>query len=57
MYSKFCSIPEDVTIFGDGEHRIDWITTYPKRIAFGDSLGGMDGHPANKGPTRIGNDV
>lgn len=54
---KYCSIAEDVTIFGGGEHRTDWVTTYPLRIAFGDPHANKDGHPANKGPTIIGNDV
>ena len=54
---KYCSIAEDVTIFGGGEHRTDWVTTYPLRIAFGSPLAHTDGHPATKGPTRIGNDV
>ncbi len=53
----FCSIADDVVIFGGGEHRSDWITTFPLRIAFGDALAGSDGHPASKGPTCIGNDV
>lgn len=53
----FCSIAEEVVIFGGGEHRSDWVTTFPLRIAFGDPLAGLDGHPANKGPTRVGNDV
>lgn len=53
----FCSIAEDVTIFGGGEHRTDWVTTYPLRIALGDPLAGEDGHPTTKGPTRIGSDV
>jgi len=53
----FCSLAEDVTIFGGGEHRSDWVTTYPLRIAFGDSLAGADGLPATKGSTRIGHDV
>lgn len=53
----FCSIAEDVVIFGGGEHRSEWVTTFPLRIAFGDPLAGKDGHPANKGATRIGNDV
>lgn len=29
----FCSIADDVVIFGGGEHRLDWVTTYPLRIA------------------------
>ncbi|OEZ01761.1 MULTISPECIES: CatB-related O-acetyltransferase [Stenotrophomonas] len=53
----FCSIADDVVIFGGGEHRSDWVTTFPLRIAFGDAMAGRDGHPASKGPTRIGNDV
>jgi acetyltransferase-like isoleucine patch superfamily enzyme len=53
----FCSIAEDVTIFGGGEHNTNWVTTYPLRIAFGDPLAEKDGHPSSKGPTRIGSDV
>lgn len=53
----FCSIADDVVIFGGGEHRSEWVTTFPLRIAFGDPLAGHDGHPASKGPTVIGNDV
>lgn len=54
---SFCSIADEVVIFGGGEHRTDWVTTFPLRIAFGDPLAGKDGHPASKGETRIGNDV
>lgn len=54
---SFCSIADDVVILGGGEHRTDWVTTYPLRIAFGSDMAGKDGHPASKGPTRIGNDV
>lgn len=54
---SFCSIAEDVAIFAGGEHRTDWITTFPLRIALGDTLAGNDGHPATKGITKIGNDV
>ena len=54
---KFCSIADSVTIFGGGEHRIDWVTTYPLRIALGHELSNVDGHPATKGETKIGNDV
>lgn len=53
----FCSIASDVVIFGGGEHRLDWVTTFPLRIALGDPKGGQDGHPATKGETKIGNDV
>jgi chloramphenicol O-acetyltransferase type B len=54
---SFCSIAEEVVIFGGGEHRIDWITTYPLRIALELPGALQDGHPATKGETRIGNDV
>ncbi|WP_338795564.1 CatB-related O-acetyltransferase [Stenotrophomonas maltophilia] len=53
----FCSIADDVVIFGGGEHRLDWVTTYPLRIALNSPGAGHDGHPHTKGPTRIGNDV
>ncbi len=53
----FCSIADDVTIFGGGEHRSDWVSTFPLRIAFGHALAERDGHPASRGPTRIGSDV
>jgi chloramphenicol O-acetyltransferase type B len=54
---KYCSIAEETAIMGGGEHRSDWVTTHPLRIAFADPLAYQDGHPATKGPTRIGNDV
>ncbi|WP_456953782.1 CatB-related O-acetyltransferase [Lysobacter sp. HA35] len=54
---SFCSIAEDVTIFGGGEHRVDWVTTFPMRIAFAHELAHVDGHPSTKGPTCIGHDV
>ncbi|WP_266157763.1 CatB-related O-acetyltransferase [Dyella silvatica] len=53
----FCSIADDVYIFGGGEHNANWVTTFPLRIALGSPLAGLDGHPKSKGPTRIGNDV
>jgi len=53
----FCSIAQNVTIFAGGEHNLDWVTTYPLRIAFGHSLAEKDGHPKTKGKTIIGNDV
>lgn len=56
---KFCSIATNVNIYLGGNHRTDWITTYP----FGhihqnvfNSFNGA-GHPATKGDVVIGNDV
>jgi chloramphenicol O-acetyltransferase type B len=54
---SFCSIAHEVAILGGGEHRTDWITTFPLRIAFDDPLAGKDGIPFSKGETKIGNDV
>jgi acetyltransferase-like isoleucine patch superfamily enzyme len=54
---SFVSIASDVEIFTGGEHRIDWVTTYPLRIVFGLPGAYTDGHPASKGDVVIGNDV
>lgn len=53
---KFCSIAANVTIMLGGEHRTDWVCTYPfnalmSRYSF------IKGHPATKGDIVIGNDV
>ena len=55
----FCSIADNVTVFLGGNHRTDWITTYPFGHIFVDELGGGDiqGHPVTKGDVIIGNDV
>jgi len=56
---KFCSIAAGVTIFLGGNHRTDWVTTYP----FNDledyfpESNNIIGHPATKGDVVIGNDV
>ncbi|HWB59826.1 MAG TPA: CatB-related O-acetyltransferase [Chthoniobacteraceae bacterium] len=52
----YCSIAVDVKIFLGGNHRIDWITTYPFTV-FRESAKGIKGHPATKGDVIIGNDV
>lgn len=54
---SFCSIADEVVIFGGGEHRPDWITTSPIRVMFNLPGAMDDGHPHTKGETRIGNDV
>jgi len=53
---KFCSIAEDVIIFLGGEHRVDWITTYPFSHLWPQGKG-FSGHPRSKGDVSIGNDV
>ena len=52
----FCSIAEGVQIFLGGEHRADWITTYPF-IDFWKAARNIKGHPKTKGNVVIGNDV
>jgi acetyltransferase-like isoleucine patch superfamily enzyme len=56
---KFCSIADNVTILLGGNHRMDWITTFPFSDlpkSFPDA-NQTKGHPASKGPIEIGNDV
>lgn len=55
----FCSISSSVMVFLGGNHRTDWITTFPFGHIFQSELGGADiiGHPATKGDVVIGNDV
>lgn len=59
VVGNFCSIAENVNIYLGGNHRTDWITTYP----FGHihqnifNIFNGQGHPATKGDVIIGNDV
>ena len=56
IIGRFCSISQNVTILLGGEHRTDWITTYPFNKVF-DEAKGFRGHPSTKGDVVIGNDV
>jgi acetyltransferase-like isoleucine patch superfamily enzyme len=56
---NFCSIATNVHIYLGGNHRTDWITTYPfghihKNVFC--KFNGI-GHPSTKGDVVIGNDV
>jgi len=53
---KFCSIADKVVIMLGGEHRVDWVTTYPFNILF-EEASQITGHPATKGDVIIDNDV
>lgn len=53
---KHCSIAKDVSILLGGEHRTDWVSTYPFNRFFGEAKG-IGGHPRSKGDVTIGNDV
>lgn len=48
-----------MTVFLGGNHRIDWITTFPFGHVFTKELGGegIVGHPTTKGDVVIGHDV
>jgi acetyltransferase-like isoleucine patch superfamily enzyme len=52
----FCSIAANVQIFLGGEHRVDWVTTYPFSLFWPDARH-IEGHPRIKGDVVIGNDV
>lgn len=56
---KFCSIAQDVTIFLGGNHRTDWISTYPFNVLNEQFPNAREitGHPSTKGDVVIGNDV
>jgi acetyltransferase-like isoleucine patch superfamily enzyme len=56
---KFCSIGANVEIFLGGNHRTDWITTYPFNVLNKDFPNAVDivGHPSTKGSVKIMNDV
>ncbi|MDO8947600.1 MAG: CatB-related O-acetyltransferase [Desulfocapsaceae bacterium] len=59
VIGRFCSISDQVTIILGGNHRSDWISTYPFS-AFTDTwpeAATIKGHPASKGDIVIGNDV
>jgi len=53
---KFCSIANNVTIFLGGEHRNDWVSTYPFNSLL-KNYKHIQGHPKSKGNVTIGNDV
>ena len=53
---KFCSIAENVTFMLGGEHKTNWVTTYPFN-ALMPSFSHIKGHPATKGDIVVGNDV
>ena len=53
---RFCSIADNVQIFLGGNHRADWVTTYPFN-AFLPAFSYINGHPATNGNIIIGNDV
>lgn len=57
LIGSFCSIGDDVRIFVGGNHRTDWISTFPFRIRFGLTGRHADGCPTSNGGVVIGHDV
>jgi acetyltransferase-like isoleucine patch superfamily enzyme len=56
---NFCSIAGNVKIYMGGNHRTDWVTTYPFGHASKDIFNNFNGqgHPVTKGDIIIGNDI
>jgi acetyltransferase-like isoleucine patch superfamily enzyme len=54
---NYVSIGYDVQILLGGNHRVDWVTTFPLRKRLGLPGADEDGHPASKGDVVISNDV
>lgn len=54
---NYVSMGRDVQFLLGGNHRVDWITTFPLRKRLGLPGADADGHPASKGDVAIGNDV
>ena len=58
LIGAFCSIADNVEIFIGGNHRTDWVTTYPFGHIYKEVFPWHGrGHPATKGNVVIGNDV
>lgn len=53
---KYCSISDGVIILLGGEHRVDWVTTFPFNVIFPGAKK-FTGHPKSKGNVIIHNDV
>lgn len=55
----YCSIASNVKILLGGNHRVDWLTTFPfsEWPNIFPSACNIEGHPATKGDVVIGNDV
>jgi acetyltransferase-like isoleucine patch superfamily enzyme len=54
---SFTSIGPDVILMDGGNHRTDWVTTFPFRVSLDLEGAYEDGHPTSRGDIEIGNDV
>lgn len=59
VIGRYCSIADRVEILLGGNHRIDWVSTYPFAAMTGHFPGaaGLEGHHATAGDVIIGHDV
>ena len=59
IIGSFCSIASNVNIYLGGNHRTDWVTTYPFGHIYHNVFNNFsgEGHPSTKGDVIIGNDV
>lgn len=59
VVGNFCSIAGNVVIYLGGNHRTDWVTTFPFGHIHQKVFNNFDGkgHPISKGDVVIGNDV
>ena len=59
VVGNFCSLGGNVNIYLGGNHRTDWVSTYPFGHIHKDIFNNFDGvgHPSTKGDVTIGNDV
>jgi len=53
----YCSIAVGVEFALGGNHRADWVSTYPFRVLWGLPGAWTDGHPRPERDTVVGNDV
>jgi acetyltransferase-like isoleucine patch superfamily enzyme len=56
VVGNYTSIADDVTILLGGEHRPDWVSTYPFNVV-DPRFSHIEGHPHSKGDVTIGSDV
>ncbi len=59
VIGNFCSISNNCNVYLGGNHRTDWVTTYPFGHIHQRSFNNFNGvgHPSTKGDVIIGNDV
>jgi len=59
VVGNFCSIAQNVSVYLGGNHRTDWVTTYPFGHIHQNKFNNFNGngHPGTKGDVIIGNDV